>query len=65
MVPGAELIRIAAEQLGGRMTGIKRFKFHRVVKPGDTVELSWSEAGQVTVTAGGEPVCGGQIITER
>lgn len=65
MVPGAELMRIAAEQMGGRMTGAKRFKFHRVVKPGDTVEMSWSDVGQVTVTAAGEPVCGGQIITER
>ena len=46
MVPGAELIRIAAEVAGSELQRVERFKFVQPVLPSDTVTVTAQPHGR-------------------
>jgi 3-hydroxyacyl-[acyl-carrier-protein] dehydratase len=47
VVPGVLLLELVAEALGrGAPRAISSAKFHRVLKPGESFELTWKSAGE-------------------
>ncbi len=55
LVPGAELVRVAAAVHGGALARIERFSFRTPIGPGDRVRVEWDD-DTVTLRMG-ETVC--------
>lgn len=55
LVPGAELIRVAAAVHGGALAAVDRFSFRAPVRPGDRVRVEW--AGDAVTLYRGDEVC--------
>ena len=55
LVPGAELVRVAAAIHGGALAAIERFSFRAPVGPGDRVHVAWD--GDAVTLRVGEAVC--------
>ncbi len=66
IVPGAEIVRLAAELTGEQLAGVERFKFHQAIGPGDTVTFGVERDGdvwRVRVERDGELCAAGIIRT--
>lgn len=61
IVPGAELIRLAAEVRGLPLCGVDRFKFHAPIGPGETIDIRAGEDGRVEIRRGEVLCCAGRI----